>query len=161
MITKYANFSNEVWPMSNSCSKDEIVSQFCRNKMCLTLPFKFWWWQDIKKVSIGYANICSSVQDHRQKFSVLKYIGSEEQKRAMASTKWKLVLQGSIWRKVVMKIIRSWRHQKHLLRSCSPEADVIRCSKDHQELKIIRSWKTGSFRFVSNVVLITSIIAEE
>jgi len=27
-------------------------------------------------VSIGYANICSSVQDHRQKFSVFKYIGS-------------------------------------------------------------------------------------
>jgi len=47
-------------------------------------------------VSIGYANICSSVQDHGQKFSVLKYIGSEEQKTAMASTKWKLVLQGSI-----------------------------------------------------------------
>jgi len=29
-------------------------------------------------------------------------------------------------------------HQKHLLRSCSPEADVIRGSEDHQELK---DWK--------------------
>jgi len=61
---------------------------------------------------------------------------------------------------VVLKIIRSRRHQKHLLRSCSPEADVIKGSEDHQELKIIRSWKTGSFIIVSNAVLITPIIAE-
>jgi len=50
----------------------------------------------LKKLSIGYANICSSVQDHKQKFSVFKCIGYEEQMRAMESTKWKLVLQESI-----------------------------------------------------------------
>jgi len=35
------------------------------------------------KLSIGYANICSSVQDHRQKI----YKVLEEQKRAVKSTK--------------------------------------------------------------------------
>jgi len=40
------------------------------------------------------------VQDHRQKFSVFKCIGSEEQIRAMEFTKRrKLVLQGSILKK--------------------------------------------------------------
>jgi len=43
----------------------------------------------------------------------------------------------------------------------SSEAEVIRGSEDDQELKIIRSWKTRSFRIVSKVVLITPIIAEE
>jgi len=46
-----------------------------------------------------------------------------------------------------------------LLRNWSPEAEVIRGSEDDQELKIIRSWKTRSFRIVSKVVLITPIIA--
>jgi len=42
-------------------------------------------------VSIGYANICSSVQDHRQKFSVFNLsIGSEERMRALEYTKRKL-----------------------------------------------------------------------
>jgi hypothetical protein len=44
----------------------------------------------VLKLSVGYANICSSVQDHRQKFSVFNSsIGSEEQMRAMESTKRK------------------------------------------------------------------------
>jgi uncharacterized protein YlxP (DUF503 family) len=47
-----------------------------------------------QKLSIGYANICSSVQDQKQKFSVFNSsIGSEEQMRAMQTTKRKLVLQ--------------------------------------------------------------------
>jgi len=42
-------------------------------------------------LSIEYANICSSVQDHRQKFSVsLKHRLLEEQMRAMESTRRKL-----------------------------------------------------------------------
>ena len=49
--------------------KKKNEKEVCWNKMCLTLPLSF---DDNKilKVSIGYANICSSMQDHRQKFSV-------------------------------------------------------------------------------------------
>jgi len=36
---------------------------------------------------------------------------------------------------------RSWRHQKHLFRSSSPEADVIRGYKDHQKLE---DWRTSN-----------------
>ena len=39
-------------------------------------------------MSIGYANICSSVQDHRQSFISLR--GSERTKKAKESTKRKL-----------------------------------------------------------------------
>jgi len=37
-----------------------------------------------------FVQVCRTID---KKFSVLKYIGSEEQMRAMVSTKWKLVLQ--------------------------------------------------------------------
>jgi len=43
----------------------------CWNKMSLTMPLKFWWHQCMKS-SIGYANTCSSVQDHKLKFICLK-----------------------------------------------------------------------------------------
>jgi len=36
---------------------------------------------------------------------------------------------------------RSWRHQKHLFRSSSPEADIIRGSEDHQKLE---DWRTSN-----------------
>jgi len=77
-------------------------------------------------LSIGYVNICSSVQDHRQKFSVFKCIGSEEQIRTMKSTKWKLVLQESILikRGSEADVIRST-----LIRSWTSEAEVIRGSE--------------------------------
>jgi len=51
--------------------------------MCLTLPFRVLMITRYYKLSIGYANICSSVQDHRQKI----YKVLEEQKRAVKSTK--------------------------------------------------------------------------
>ena len=45
----------------------------------------------VLKMSIVYANIYSSVQDHKQKFSVFNSrIGSEEQMRALESTKRRL-----------------------------------------------------------------------
>ena len=82
-------------------------------------------------MSIVYANICSSVQDHRQKICVFKTIGTEEQMRAIESTKWKLVLQKSILVKEVLKtrgseadVIRSI-----LIRSWTSEAEVIRGSE--------------------------------
>lgn len=34
--------------------------------------FKFWWWQSIKK-TVGYANKCSRVQDHRLKIQCIKF----------------------------------------------------------------------------------------
>ena len=36
---------------------------------------------------------------------------------------------------------RSWRHQKHLFRSSSPEADVIKGSEDHQKME---DWRTST-----------------
>jgi len=49
-------------------------------------------------MSIGYVNICSSVQDHRQKFECLLNQASvlEEQMRAIETTKRKLVLLESV-----------------------------------------------------------------
>jgi len=44
-------------------------------------------------MSNGYANICSSVQDHSQK--IMSSIGLKEQMRAVKCTKRKLVLQDS------------------------------------------------------------------
>jgi len=42
-------------------------------------------------MSIGYANTCLSMQDHRKNFSVFNSsIGSEEQMRALELTKRKL-----------------------------------------------------------------------
>jgi len=90
----------------------------------------------VLKISIGYANICSSVQDHRQKFKCL-YIKQvlEEQTRAIESTKRKLVLQESIWRKERLKRRGFEDHQKH-----SYQKRITR-SWRHQELKVIRSWR--------------------
>jgi len=45
----------------------------------------------VLKMSIGYLNICLSMQDHRQNFSVFNSsICSEEQLRALEFTKRKL-----------------------------------------------------------------------
>jgi len=63
-------------------------------------------------LSIGYANICSSVQQHGQNFISLK--GSErtkESKRINQKEAW------SVWRIVLLKfkaLLKWWRHQKHL-----------------------------------------------
>ena len=99
----------------------------------------------VLKLSIGFAKICSSVQDHRQKFSVFNSsIGSGEQMRAMKSTTRKLELQGSIRRKEVITTRGSEDHQKLTSsEALSSEAvDVIRGSEDHQKLK---DWKLLHF----------------
>ena len=59
--------------------------------------------------------------------------------RAMESTRRTLVLQerGSEDK----RFWRSWRHQKHLFRSSSPEADVIRGFEDQQRLE---DWRTSN-----------------
>jgi len=70
----------------------------------------------VLKMSIEYANICSSMQDHRKKFSVFNSsIGSADM---------------SFWRSSEADVIRST-----LVRSCSPEADVIRGFEGHQKLE--------------------------
>jgi len=58
--------------------------------------------------------------------------------------------------------------RKHLKKSGSEDHLKLTSSEappqkltSSEVLKIIRSWKSGSFRFVSNVVLITPIIVEE
>jgi len=87
-------------------------------------------------LSIGYDNICSSVQDHRQKFSVFKFKygfwRTNESNGINKKEAW------SIWRKEILKkrsfvdkrSRRSWRHQKY---------------SHHQKL-ITRSWKNEEFQ---------------
>jgi len=61
-------------------------------------------------MSIGYANICLGMQDHRQKFRIFySSIGSEEQMRALEFTKRKLEAseEKRLCRQEVLKIIRS------------------------------------------------------
>ena len=105
-------------------------------------------------MSIEYANICSSAQDHRQKFSVFKCIGSEEQVKEI---KRKLLCcKEAFWRKDVLKtrgseadVIRST-----LIRTCTSEAEVIRGSEGSEA----EDWKLQS---LLNVIIITPIITEE
>jgi len=81
------------------------------------------------------------VQDHRQKFSVFKSIGYEEQMRAMESTKRRLVLQGSIWRKEVLKIRGSEDHQKLTSSEALSSEPGYQKLMLSEVLKIIRSWR--------------------
>lgn len=37
------------------------------------MSLKFWWLQNIKS-TIGYANVCSNLEDHRLKFKVLNQV---------------------------------------------------------------------------------------
>jgi len=99
-------------------------------------------------LSIGYANICSSVQDHRQKFSVyLKY------------RFWKNKLEQ--WNQQSKESLKHLK--KLLLKSSAPEvmtsSEAPHQKQNHQKLKIIRRWKNQSFTGFSKV-LITPSIAE-
>jgi len=82
-------------------------------------------------MSIGYANICTSVQDYRQKFSVFNSsIGSGRTNESYEFYKeGSLKTRGSEEADVIIRT---------LLRSCSPEADVIKGYEDHQKLE---EWK--------------------
>ena len=75
--------------------------------------------------------------------SVFKWsIGSEEQMGAMKYIKRKIEFQESIWRKEVLKITRSRRHQKH------SHQKLFARSWHHQKLEIIRSWRLEVSKFV-------------
>ena len=42
----------------------KISCEFCWNKMCLTLPFKFWWWQGIKNCQLDmliFVQVCRTI----------------------------------------------------------------------------------------------------
>jgi len=135
--------------------------------MCITIPLlSFDDNKVLKKMSIGYANICSSVQDHRQKFSVfeIKHRFWKNKWRAMDFTKRKLVLQESIWRKRGSKDHQKHPHQKHFHRKLFHHKLTSSRAKDHQKLKIedevywkllfhldinaklIEAWSNGHFR---------------
>ena len=82
------------------------------------------------------------MQDHRQKFSVFKSIGTKEQMRAMESTKSEACVARKHLKKIGSEDKRFWS---------SSEADVIRSTSSdvvHQKLtlsevmKIIRSWRS-------------------
>ena len=109
-------------------------------------------------MSIGYANIYSSVQNHRQNFSMSYLsIGSGRtnesnginKKEAWSSEDKKL------WRQEVHKKLTS-SETLSSSEASSPEADVIRSSEEHQKL-IDQSFSKSC----SNDDLITSIIAED
>jgi len=83
-------------------------------------------------LSIGYANICSSVQDHRNFFISLK--GSErtkESKRINKKEAW------SVWINSVPEV------------QSAPEvmtsSETSSSEAPHQKLKFIRSWRTQSW----------------
>jgi len=87
------------------------------------------------KLSNGYANICSSVQDHRQKFSVyLKY--------RFWKNKWEQWNQQSKWSLKHLKsnapeVKCSWSDdliRSKFIRSTSSEAKSPE-AEDHQEMK--------------------------
>jgi len=112
-------------------------------------------------LSIGYANICSSAQDHRKKFSVFKYIGSGRTNESNDIYKMEACVARKRLKKKGSEDKRFWT---------SSETDIIKSTSSeivHQKLtssevlKIIINWQTGSFRFVSNAVIITPNIAEE
>jgi len=74
-------------------------------------------------MTIGIANICSSVQDHRQKFICLKFkYWFWKNKREQWKLQWKLVLQDRVWR--------------------SSEVDCQKLTSS-ESLKIIRSWSSS------------------
>jgi len=93
-------------------------------------------------LSIGYANYCSSVHDHRQNFISLK--GSERTKESKKINKkeaW------SVWRIMLLKF-KSAPEVMTSSEATSPEAPHQK--QDHQKLKFIRSWRTQSWnRFLS------------
>ena len=80
-------------------------------------------------MSIGYANICSTVQDHRQSFwyFIRLWKNKRESKEINNIKAW------SIWREVLLKW---WCHQKQVLvrsissEAISPEAEVYQEMRD-------------------------------
>jgi len=87
-------------------------------------------------LSIVYANICLSVQDHRQKFSVFNF-----KHRFWRTNKrqWNQQVGSLCCKKEVLKT--SGSEEADVTRSSSPKADVIRGSEDHQKLK---DWRTSN-----------------
>jgi len=83
-------------------------------------------------LSIGYANICSSVQDHKQKFDIF-YKVLKEQKRAKESTKRKLEAseEKCIWSISAPEVMTSSEAR-------SPEAEV------HQEMRDLKLQRLGN-----------------
>jgi len=83
-------------------------------------------------MSIAFANICSSVKDHRQKFISLKFkYWFWKNKREQWNLQRKLMLHARVWRLPESEdpqklTARSWRYQ---------------ASEDPQKLKIIRVWR--------------------
>jgi len=105
-------------------------------------------------LSIGYANICSSVHDHRQKFSVyLKYRFWKNKWE-----QWNQQSKGSL--KHLKKVILKSSAPKVIRSSEASLSEAPYQKQEHQKLKIIRRWKNQSFKGCSKD-LITFSIAED
>jgi len=81
-------------------------------------------------LSIRYANICSSVQDHRQKFEII--IRFWKNKREQKNQQ-----KGSLKR-----LKRTAPEVKVLLKSSTPEV-MTSSEVSHQKLKITKSWSSS------------------
>jgi len=84
-------------------------------------------------LSIEYANICSSVRDHRQNFDILYGSeGTKESKWINKKEAW------SIWRKVLLKLTAP----EMMTSSEASSSEASYQKQYHQKLKFIRGWET-------------------
>jgi len=102
-------------------------------------------------LSIGCANICSSVQDHRQKFSVyLKYRFWKNKWE-----QWNQQSKGSV--KHLKKVLLKSSAPEVMMSSETSSSKAPHHKQDHQKLKIIRRWNNQSFKGCSKVLIMPGI----
>jgi len=107
--------------------------------MCLTLSPLSFYDNKVLKMLIGYANIYSSVQDYRQKklYVFDSSIGSGRTNESNGIYKKEACVAR-------MKTESEDKERLETIRSCLPEVDVIRESKEPSEAEVHQSLKTGS-----------------
>jgi len=96
------------------------LPEVCWNKICLTLPLKVLMITRYYKLSIGYANICSSVQDHRQIFEIInRFWKNKREQRNKEKGSLKASEENCSWSDNVIRskfirseFIRSWKSLK-------------------------------------------------
>jgi len=93
-------------------------------------------------LSIRYANICSSVQDHRQKFEIIiRFWKNKIEQRNQQKGNLKASEENCSWSQSAPedKVLLKWRrhkkkvHQKHLIRSWRSPEDVV-----HQKMQNLK-----------------------
>jgi len=104
----------------------------------------------VLKIPIGYANNCSSVQDHRQKFSV--FINKQRFCITIKEQRIFYKKEACVAREH-LKDTRSWRHQKLKIRAFEDDQELTSLeAEDHQKLKF-NSLKNWSQILLQHVIL--------